>query len=99
MSLGSCLLYAKTERTRPLSRAGIDNWFRRCSGRAGVVGYTMHQLRHAAADDLRRATGSTAAAQALLRHKSVATTVAYLHAGVDDLRRVIEQLSSSPVDE
>ena len=96
---GEFLLYAKTERTRPLSRAGIDNWFRRCSERAGVVGYTMHQLRHAAADDLRRATGSTAAAQALLRHKSVATTVAYLHAAVDDLRRVIEQLSSSPVDE
>lgn len=89
------LLYAKTERARPLSRAGIDNWFRRCSERAGVVGYTMHQLRHAAADDLRRATGSTTAAQALLRHKSVATTETYLHAEVDDLRRAIEQLSSS----
>lgn len=89
------LLYAKTERTRPLSRAGIHNWFRRCSERAGVVGYTMHQLRHAAADDLRRATGSTEAAQALLRHRSIATTEAYLHAGVDDLRRAIEQLSSS----
>ncbi len=38
---------------------------------------------------------STAAAQALLRHKSVATTETYLHAGVDDLRRTIEQLSSS----
>jgi integrase len=61
----------------------------------GVVGYTMHQLRHAAADDLRRATGSTVAAQQLLRHKSIATTEAYLHADVDDLRRVIEQLSSS----
>lgn len=93
---GEFLVYAKAERARPLSPAGIDNWFRRCCERAGVVGYTMHQLRHAAADDLRRATGSTAAAQALLRHKSVATTEAYLHAGVDDLRRAIEQLSSSP---
>jgi integrase len=90
------LLYPKTERTRPLSRAGIALWFGRCCERAGVVGYTMHQLRHAAADDLRRATGSTSAAQALLRHKSVATTEAYLHAGVDDLRRAIERLSSSP---
>jgi integrase len=89
------LLYPKTERTRPLSRAGIALWFERCCTRAGVVGYTMHQLRHAAADDLRRATGSTEAAQALLRHRSIATTEAYLHAGVDDLRRAIEQLSSS----
>ena len=62
------------------------------------MGYTMHQLRHAAADDLRRASGSTATAQALLRHKSVATTEEYLHTGVDDLRRAIEQLSSSAHD-
>ena len=89
-------VYPKREPTRPLSYAGIAQWFERCCQRAGVIGYTMHQLRHAAADDLRRATGSTAAAQALLRHKSVATTEAYLHSGVDDLRRAIEQLSSSP---
>jgi integrase len=87
------LLYPKTERTRPLSRAGIAQWFERCCERAGLVGYTMHQLGHAAADDLRRATGSTAAAQALLGHRLVATTEAYLHTGVDDLRRAIEQLS------
>jgi integrase/recombinase XerC len=90
------LLYPKTERTRPFSRAGIAGWFDRCCERAGVVGYTMRQLRKAAADDLRRATGSTSDAQALLRHKSVATTEVYLNVGVDDLRRAIEQLSSSP---
>jgi integrase len=57
----------------------------------------MHQLRHAAADDLMRATGSTATAQALLRHKSVATTEAYLHADIGDLRRAIEKLPGSPL--
>jgi integrase/recombinase XerD len=89
------LLYPKTSARSPLSTSSIDEWFKRCCERAGVPGYTMHQLRHAAADDLMRATGSTAAAQALLRHKSVATTEAYLHAGVDDLRRAIEKLSGS----
>jgi integrase len=89
------LLYPKSERTKPFSAAGIDNWFKRCCEQAGVPGYTMHQLRKAAADDLRRATGSTEAAQELLRHKSVATTEVYLDVGVDDLRRAIEQLSSS----
>lgn len=54
------LLYPKRERTRPFSRAGIALWFERCCERAGVVGYTMHQLRHAA-DDLRRATGTPVA--------------------------------------
>jgi integrase len=59
----------------------------------------MHQLRHAAADDLKRATGSVYDAKQLSRHKSVATTEAYLHSGVDDLRRAIEQLSGSPPHE
>jgi integrase/recombinase XerD len=81
------LLYPKQERTRPLSTVGIHHWFRRCCERAGIGSYTMHQLRHAAADDLRRATGSTAAAQMLLRHKSVATTETYLHPETEDLRR------------
>jgi integrase len=61
-------------------------------GTRRVPGYTMHQLLDAAADDLRRATGSTAAAQMLLRHESVATTEAYLHPNVDDLRNAIRQL-------
>jgi site-specific recombinase XerD len=52
----------------------------------------MHQLRHAAADDLRRATGSTGDAQMLLRHKSVATTEIYRDTNIDDLRRAICQL-------
>jgi hypothetical protein len=59
-------------------------------GTRRVPGYTMHQLPNAAADDLRRATGSTAATQMLLRHESVATT--YLHPNVDDLRNAIRQL-------
>jgi site-specific recombinase XerD len=57
----------------------------------------MHQLRHAAADDLRRAIGSTAAAQMLLRHKSVATTEIYRHTNIDDLRRAICQLEGASV--
>jgi integrase/recombinase XerC len=90
------LLYPKAARTQSLSAAGIDGWFKRCCEKAGVVGYTMRQLRKAAADDLRHATGYTEDAQSLLRHKSKATTEIYLNVGVDDLRRAIQQLSSSP---
>jgi integrase/recombinase XerC len=91
---GEFLLYPKTERTRPvLMRRYRQLVVQRCAARAGVVGYTMHQLRHAAGDDLNRATGSIYDAKELMRHKSVATTEVYLHTGVDDLRRAIEQLS------
>ena len=84
------LLYPKAERTTPLSRAGIANWFTRCCDEAGVVGYTMHQLRHAAADAIYRGTGDKGAAQALLRHRNPATTEVYLHPDVGDLRRHIK---------
>jgi integrase len=93
------LVYPKRQRTRPFSPAGIDGWFRRCCDRAGVAGYTMHQLRKAAADDIHRGSGSIYNAKELLRHKSVATTEIYLNSGVDDLRYAIEQLSSSPPHE
>lgn len=94
-SAAEYLIYPKTFRLKPMSRAGIALWFERRCDAAGVTGYTMHQLRHAAADDLRRATGSTADAQALLRHRDSKTTEQYLHTDVDDLRRAIQQLSSS----
>jgi integrase len=86
------LLYPKTSRTRPLSRAGIDQWFRRCVMRAGMVGYTMHQLRHSAIDDLNRRTGSAERARQLARHENVQVTQDYLHSDVDDLRAAIEEL-------
>jgi hypothetical protein len=39
-----------------MSPAGIDQWFGRCVEAAGLSSYTMHQLRHAAIDQVRRAT-------------------------------------------
>lgn len=81
------LLYPKTFRTQPLSTSGVDAWFQRCCDRAGVVGYTMHQLRHAAADDFYEAGGGKDGAQMLLRHRNSSTTEDYLHRSqADDLR-------------
>jgi site-specific recombinase XerD len=48
------LIYPKSNRTRPMSPAGIDQWFGRMVEAAGLAGYTMHQLRHAAIDQVRR---------------------------------------------
>jgi integrase len=91
------LIYPKTECTRPFSTSGIDGWFKRCCTRAGVVGYTMHQLRHAAADDYYEASGGDkSGAQMLLRHANSDTTEEYLHRSlVDDLRQRIVQLTST----
>ena len=89
------LLYPKSARTHPLSRAGIDLWFRRCLTHAGLSGYSMHQLRHAAIDDVRRATGNIDAARQLARHSNVSTTQTYLHASLDDLRKSLAGMPAS----
>jgi integrase len=83
--------FPKQSRTRPLSRAGIALWFGRCVEAAGLAGYTMHQLRHAAIDDIRRATGDLEITRLLARHKNVQVTQDYLHTGdVNELRAAIE---------
>ncbi|MDQ3859076.1 MAG: site-specific integrase [Actinomycetota bacterium] len=45
-ALDEFLLFSRASRMQPLSAAGIDQWFRRCVARAGLVRYTTHQLRH-----------------------------------------------------
>jgi integrase len=59
--------------------------------RAGVGGFTLHELRHSALDRIYRETGDLYAAKQLARHVSVRTTEAYLHPTADDLRaRMLE---------
>jgi integrase/recombinase XerC len=92
------LLYPKTHRLRPLSRAGIAHWFTRCVEAAGLAGYTMHQLRHAAIDNVRRGTGDVELARVLARHENVAVTQDYLHTDeVVDLRDAIERMEARSV--
>lgn len=86
------LLYPKTSRTRPMSRSGIDQWFRRCMTKAELVGYTMHQLRHSAIDEVRRQTRDLELARQLGRHANVATTQTYLHSSLEDLRTALEAM-------
>jgi integrase len=81
-----------------MSAAGIDHWFRRCVDQAGLAGYTMHQLRHAAIDQVQRLTGDVEIARLLARHENIAVTQAYLHRDqVEDLRVAIERAVEASV--
>lgn len=86
------LLYPWNNRHRPLSAAGIDKWFKRCLERAELTNYTMHQLRHAAIDEVRRQTHDVELARALGRHSNSAVTQAYLHTEIEDLRTALEAM-------
>lgn len=79
------LLYPKTSRTRPMTASAMHRWLKRCVADTGLPDVTTHELRHAAADHLWRATGDIVMAQQLLRHESIATTLGYLHPTRDDL--------------
>jgi site-specific recombinase XerD len=80
-----------------MSPAGIDQWFGRCVEAAGLSSYTMHQLRHAAIDQVRRATGDLEIARLLARHENVSVTQDYLHSTIDDLRAAIDGMVEGSV--
>lgn len=92
------LIYPKTMPAQPLSRAGIDQWFKRCLSMAGMVGFTMHQLRHAAIDEVRRKTGDVYLASELARHENLQTTDAYLHSDLSELRLKLEAMETEAVE-
>jgi integrase/recombinase XerD len=80
------LLYPRSHPERPMDQASVHRWLKTCLKRAGLpTSIKTHELRHSAADNLWRETGNLLLAQQLLRHKSVATTQAYLHPNSDDL--------------
>jgi integrase len=77
--------------SRRLNPASVHRWWERCCERAGVGGFTLHELRHSALDRIFRETGDLYAAKQLAHHVSVRTTEAYLHPTADDLRaRMLE---------
>jgi integrase len=76
---------------RALNAASVHRWWERCCERAGVGGFTLHELRHSALHRIYRETGDLYAAKQLARHASVRTTEEYLHPNADDLRaRMLE---------
>jgi integrase len=74
-------------------------WWYECLERAGLVeegvtaGANMHRGRHTVATDILRRTGNPVAAQKLLGHKSIETTIsAYAQFDDSDLERVLKSL-------
>jgi site-specific recombinase XerD len=87
------LLYPKADSLRPMSSAGVHNWFKRALERAGLpASMKLHELRHSAADNLWRQSGNLTLAQQLLRHESPATTAGYLHPTREDLEAALDAL-------
>lgn len=77
----------------PVARKEIAKWLRRIEKKAGVISKSPHKLRHSFASRLLRSGAPMTAVQALLGHRSMATTLRYLHLHPGDIEAAIEKLS------
>lgn len=85
------LISAQRGTRRTLNQASVHRWWERCCERAGVEGFTLHELRHSALHRVWEDTGDLIAVKLLARHASVKTTEDYLHPTHDHLRaRLLE---------
>jgi site-specific recombinase XerD len=83
-----------------LSKSAVSRGISRISQRAGVR-VTLHQFRHTCASELLARGVRLPRVQALLGHKSIGTTMRYLHVADVELRRAMEKhpicdLNTSP---
>lgn len=70
----------------------LTNWFVAAAKDAGVRGFSLHSLRHWQGSQMLADGASLAEVQARLRHRSMATTMGYLHApGMEEQRAWAER--------
>jgi integrase/recombinase XerC len=76
----------REHRDRPMVHSTMHRWFKRCLQTAGAADFPMHELRHTAGDEFRRAGNDLELTRVFMRHASISTTSDfYMHAGQDEL--------------
>jgi integrase len=64
----------REHRDRPMQPSTMHRWFKRCLRIAGAADFPMHELRHSAGNEFRRATGDIELTRLFMRHASISTT-------------------------
>lgn len=76
----------REHRDRPMAPTTVHRWWKRCLRTAGAADSPMHELRHTAGDEFRRAGNDLELTRVFMRHASISTTSDYyMHAGQDEL--------------
>jgi integrase/recombinase XerC len=85
----------REHRDRPMQPSTMHRWFKRCLRTAGAADFPMHELRHTAGNEFRRATGDLELTRLFMRHASISTTSEhYMHADREELEagmRLLEE--------
>jgi integrase len=86
----------------PIAPDTLGTAFWRARRAAGLAAsdLRLHDIRHTAATRLVRATGNLGAAQKMLRHSRITTTMRYAHVTDEDLRAAMEKAApvAAPVE-
>lgn len=86
-------IFPGNKRGRPLSRSSVWRCWDRTRRRAGLPHIKIHSLRHTFATWLRRSGTAIELLQKLINHKSIQSTMIYLHFENDDGRAEVRKLS------
>jgi len=93
-------VFASRKGGRGLSPRGVQDLLAKYSRLAGTsVRLHPHQFRHALATDLLNAGQQLPTVQAILRHRSPATTLGYTHTSAAAIRAAVEREPADPGDE
>jgi integrase len=77
----------------PLTRAGVQTYWKQVRKRSGVVGFRIHDYRHDFATKLLRKTGNVRLVQKALGHASIKTTERYAHVLESEVSEAIEAVA------
>jgi integrase len=89
---------ALTSLGKPWGEFGLNQAFGRALERAGLSGWSFHDLRHFFVTELFRNGASAAAIQQLAGHADLATTQRYADLDANDLRSAIERIDGNSVE-
>jgi integrase len=64
---------------RPLTYAGVQDYWRSLRKRTGIVGLRFHDLRHDFGTKLLRVTGNLKLVKQAMNHRDIKTTLRYAH--------------------
>jgi integrase len=77
----------REHRDRPMAHSTMHRWWKRCLVQAGAADFPMHELRHHAGDEFRRAGNDLELTRVFMRHESTTTTSEfYMHPDEAELR-------------
>jgi integrase len=80
---------------RPITYAGVQDYWRSLRKRTGIVGLRFHDLRHDFGTKLLRVTGNLKLTQKAMNHRDIKTTMRYAHVLDDEVRDGMERAAKS----